>query len=90
MVKDINYTDKDETFLMKEASSRFGNEVALRITYCEQIERTKVGKVRFVVSELNNMNKNTVITPPRKHNRFACAVINMRHAARPARERRAA
>lgn len=52
VVKDQNYSQKDEDLLIKEASSRFGKEVELKISYCERIERTKAGKVRFVVSEL--------------------------------------
>lgn len=52
VVKDKNYTGKDEEFLMKEASSRFGDDVELIITYCEKVERTKAGKVRFVVSDI--------------------------------------
>lgn len=52
IVKDNNYTQKDEKFLKEEASSRFGKDVELKITYCDQIERTKAGKVRFVVSDL--------------------------------------
>lgn len=53
VVKDVNYTDKDERQLVKESSSRFGKDVELKITYCDAIERTKAGKVRFVVSDLN-------------------------------------
>ncbi len=53
IVKDVNYTDKDEKQLVEEASSRFGKDVELTISYCNAIERTKSGKVRFVVSELN-------------------------------------
>lgn len=52
VVKDKNYTGKDEELLMKEASSRFGDDVELIITYCEKVERTKAGKVRFVVSDI--------------------------------------
>ena len=53
VVKDKNYTEKDEDLLLKEASSRFGNDVELKITYCDKIERTQAGKVRFVVSDLH-------------------------------------
>lgn len=53
VVKDKNYTGKDEELLMKESSSRFGDDVELMITYCEKVERTKAGKVRFVVSDLH-------------------------------------
>lgn len=52
VVKGTHYTDKDEVLLKKEASSRFGMDVELIITYCDRIERTKAGKVRFVLSDL--------------------------------------
>lgn len=52
IVKDRNYGQRDEDLLLKEASSRFGDEVELKITYCDRIERTRAGKVRFVLSEL--------------------------------------
>ena len=32
VVKDVNYTDKDEKQLFEEASSRFGKDVELKIT----------------------------------------------------------
>ncbi len=52
IVKEKNYSITDEKQLLKEASSRFGDEVEIKITYCNQIERTKAGKVRFIVSDL--------------------------------------
>lgn len=52
VVKETNYTQTDEIQLLKEASSRFGKDVELHIKYCDHIERTKAGKVRFVISEL--------------------------------------
>ena len=52
VVKDGGYTDQDERHLLYEASSRFGKEVELMITYCDRIERTKAGKVRFVVTDI--------------------------------------
>lgn len=52
IVKDVHYTDKDEALLIREASERFGKDVELKISYCKQIERTKAGKVKFVVSEI--------------------------------------
>lgn len=51
IVKDANYTQKDEQFLLNEASSRLGRDVNLMITYCESIERTKAGKVKFIVKD---------------------------------------
>lgn len=52
VVKDVNYVEKDEQQLLQEASSRLGKDVELTIKYCDSIERTKSGKVRFVISDL--------------------------------------
>ena len=54
VVKDVNYTKKDEEQLLFEASARFGKDVKVKIDYCNAIERTKAGKVKFVVSEMKN------------------------------------
>lgn len=52
VVKGQSYTTKDETILLNEARSRFGEEVKIIISYVPQIERTKAGKFKFVVSDL--------------------------------------
>lgn len=54
VVKDNHYSPSDERFLLKEASTRFGNDVQITICYCDRIERTKSGKVRFVISDIIN------------------------------------
>jgi phenylacetate-CoA ligase len=66
IVKDVKYAAKDEQLLIEEASSRFGKDVELKISYCDAIERTKAGKVRFVVSELYKIQMRNYqgITPP--------------------------
>lgn len=51
VVRDVFYTEKDENQLLKEASSHFGKDVEITITYCDRIERTKSGKIRFVIVE---------------------------------------
>ena len=51
--RDSNYTKQDEKLIMKEASSRFGIDVEILITYCNGIERTKSGKLKFVISDIS-------------------------------------
>lgn len=51
VVRDVFYTEKDENQLLKEASSYFGKDVEITITYCDRIERTKSGKIRFLIVE---------------------------------------
>lgn len=52
VVKDVNYNENDESMLLQEASSRFGKDVEIKISYSDSIERTKSGKVKFVLTEL--------------------------------------
>ena len=52
IVKDWNYSERDEILILNEATSRFGKDVKIIITYCEIIERTKSGKLKFVVSDI--------------------------------------
>jgi len=52
IVKGQSYTDKDEQELLKETRKRVGDEMRIVVRYVGAIERTRAGKVRFVVSEL--------------------------------------
>ncbi len=54
VVKDVNYNENDENLLLREACSRFGKDVELIINYCDGIERTRSGKVKFIVTELKD------------------------------------
>ncbi|MGQ9847592.1 MAG: hypothetical protein ACUVQP_08865 [Bacteroidales bacterium] len=50
VVKGKDYTKQDEIILLEEFRKRVGNEIKISIDYVEQIERSKSGKLRFVIS----------------------------------------
>jgi phenylacetate-CoA ligase len=52
VVKGIDYNEKDEEKLWKEIRMRIDNTVIVKINYVEKIERTKTGKLRFVISDI--------------------------------------
>ena len=52
IVRGAKYTNEDERLLLYEARKRLGNELKIHISYVEKIERTKTGKLRFVISKL--------------------------------------
>jgi len=43
---------KDEKMLLNETRKRLGNVIAIDIEYSDEIQKTKTGKVRFVISDL--------------------------------------
>jgi phenylacetate-CoA ligase len=49
------FDDDVEAELHKKARTRLGNEISVEISYAEEIERTDSGKMKFVVSEINEM-----------------------------------
>ena len=51
--KTEHYSEKDEITVMAELRKRLGNRMIIRYNYVDAIKRTKNGKLRFVVSELN-------------------------------------
>jgi phenylacetate-CoA ligase len=53
IVKGHDYSIDDETRLMAEAYSRLGKDTIIQVEYVESLPRTKNGKLRFVVSDLN-------------------------------------
>ena len=52
VVRGKKYTAKDEKMLLREARTRLGNQIEVDIDYVEAIERTKLGKLRFVISKI--------------------------------------
>jgi phenylacetate-CoA ligase len=52
IVKNSKYTSEDEKMLRNEALKRL-NGIKINIEYTDKIPRSKAGKLRFVVSELN-------------------------------------
>ena len=51
VVRSDAYTDKDEKNIIRLANERLKDRVDYTIVYKDKIERTKNGKLRFVVSE---------------------------------------
>jgi phenylacetate-CoA ligase len=47
-----NYTDADEATLLQQVRKRIGDDADTQIKYVESIERSSNGKLRFVVSEI--------------------------------------
>jgi phenylacetate-CoA ligase len=52
VVRMPNYTEADEQSVLRETRQRVGDEAEVRIEYVEQLERSAIGKLRFVISEL--------------------------------------
>lgn len=52
VVKGNRYSLNDEKALLDEAYSRFGKNMKIDIVYVDKIERTKSGKLRFVISDI--------------------------------------
>lgn len=60
LVKAAGYSEEDEKHLEEEFRTRLGDEIALEFKYCERIERTKAGKIRFVISYLLPTEENQI------------------------------
>lgn len=52
IIKNKGYTERDETNIVRNFTQKLGNEIAIRIHYVDEIEKTPGGKTRFVVSEI--------------------------------------
>ncbi|MEP9373751.1 hypothetical protein [Mesorhizobium sp. KR1-2] len=52
VVKSTAYDDRDEDSLRRELAHRLGADMNVIVSYVEKLERTKHGKLRFVVSEI--------------------------------------
>ena len=52
IVRDGCYGPKDEAIIRKEARLRLGNKINIRFEYVDEIQRTKQGKFRFVISRV--------------------------------------
>ncbi len=52
IVRADGFSEEDERIVRREARQRLGDGVTVRFEFVEQIERTKNGKFRFIVSEL--------------------------------------
>jgi phenylacetate-CoA ligase len=54
IVKGKDYTVHDENKLLKEIKMRINDSVFIKINYVDEIEHTKTGKLRFVISDLSS------------------------------------
>ena len=52
VVRGKKYTGKDEMIILHEARMRLGNHLKIDLDYVEAIERTELGKLRFVISKI--------------------------------------
>jgi phenylacetate-CoA ligase len=63
VVRGRNYNETDERALMRETAKRVGNEMDVRIEYVQDLPRSSVGKLRFVVSELAEASIEHITAP---------------------------
>lgn len=54
IVKNANYTNRDEQKIINNLKERLGSDIKLSIEYPQRIERTSTGKLRFVISEVKS------------------------------------
>ena len=56
IVKDTTYTSKDEEKLKEQIIERLGVDFKFKIIYLEQLQRTKSGKLKFVINKVHKNN----------------------------------
>ena len=54
IVKNLKFNDQDEKKLVNEIENKIGQNINYRINYKDEIKKTKNGKLRFVISEIEN------------------------------------
>jgi phenylacetate-CoA ligase len=52
VVRMPGYTERDEQTILLETKKRVGNETDVKLEYVDRLERSPIGKLRFVVSEI--------------------------------------
>jgi phenylacetate-CoA ligase len=53
IVRDPEFSALDEKKILEEARVRLGTDIGIHFEYVEALERTRNGKIRFVVSKVN-------------------------------------
>lgn len=53
VVRGARYTQEDEAAMLREFRTRLSGDIAIGISYVDTIEKTRSGKLRFVVSSLD-------------------------------------
>lgn len=59
VVRGHNYSRTTDSKLRKKARSRLGDEIKIEIEYVDEIDRTQSGKMKFVVSDVDDMRIET-------------------------------
>jgi phenylacetate-CoA ligase len=54
VVRGSRYTETDERALIREARKRVGDDTETLIEYVDRLERSRAGKLRFVISEMEH------------------------------------
>lgn len=57
VIKAPEFTGRDEAYLLDQFRRRWGNKLALRVRYVEELERTRLGKTLSIISRLNETSK---------------------------------
>jgi len=52
IVKTEKYTETDTEYIYKELIKKMGDDISLKISFVNSIERTKIGKFRFLIQKL--------------------------------------
>lgn len=50
----VGFTKNDESRLFDELKSRLGDECSISLEYCQNLERSSTGKLRFVISDIKS------------------------------------
>lgn len=72
--KKENYTKRDENSILKEARVRLGPKIKIQFEYVKEIPRTKGGKFRFIVSNIEKKKLFDNIIDIRNQNHFPLIV----------------
>lgn len=57
LVKKEAFDRSDHDFIIRELRSRLGNNISISIEFVKEIERTKAGKFRFIISDISKINQ---------------------------------
>jgi acyl-coenzyme A synthetase/AMP-(fatty) acid ligase len=63
VVRRPGYSEADEAALIRETKKRVGEDTGVAIEYVEELPRSANGKLRFVVSELEEGHSTSVGSP---------------------------
>jgi phenylacetate-CoA ligase len=64
VVRGTNFTEADESVFLQKSHSVLGNEVKVLIEYVDKLERSRTGKLRFIISDISEGKLNRVGSEP--------------------------